>query len=62
MHHSFLFRVICPSKLIEYLETEELSDGAVAEYDKRVAKWKAEGKPSATSQEVDAKVQAILNT
>jgi hypothetical protein len=49
------------SKLIEYLETEELSEGAVAEYDKRVAKWKAEGKPSATSQEVDAKVQAILN-
>lgn len=49
------------SKLIESLDKEELSDGAVAEYDKRVEKWKAEGKPSVTSQELDAKVYAILN-
>lgn len=49
------------SKLIESLEKEELSDGAVAEYDKRVANWKSGASASATSEELEAKVQAILN-
>jgi hypothetical protein len=49
------------SKLIESLESEELSEGAVAEYEKRVTKWKAGETPATTSEELDAKVQAILN-
>ena len=50
------------SKLIESLETEELTDEAVAEYDQRVAKWKTGANPSSSSQELDAKVQAILHS
>jgi hypothetical protein len=49
------------SKLIESLEKEELSNVAVAEYDQRVAKWKSGESPSSSSQELDAKVQAILD-
>ncbi len=49
------------SKLIESLEKEELSSEAVAEYDQRVAKWKTGESPSSSSQELDAKVQTILN-
>ena len=48
------------SKLIESLEKEELSSVAVAEYDQRVAKWKSGESPTSSSQELDAKVQAIL--
>ncbi len=50
------------SKLIESLETEELTGEAVAEYEQRVAKWKAGATPSSSSQELDAKVQAILHS
>lgn len=50
------------SKLIESLETEELTCEAVTEYDQRVSKWKAGTNPSSSSQELDAKVQAILHS
>lgn len=49
------------SKLIESLEKEELSSEAVAEYDQRVAKWKSGESPSSSGQELDAKVQTILD-
>lgn len=49
------------SKLIESLDKDQLSNEAIAEYDQRVAKWKAGESLSSNSQELDAKVQAILN-
>ncbi len=49
------------SKLIESLENEELSSEALAEYDRRVARWKAGEIPSSGRQELDARVRAILN-
>ncbi len=50
------------SKLIESLESEELTGEAIAEYDQRVASWKAGKNPSSSSQELDTKVQAILHS
>lgn len=50
------------SKLIESLESEELAGEAITEYDQRVARWKAGKNPSSSSQELDAKVQAILHS
>jgi hypothetical protein len=49
------------SKLIESLEKEELSNEVATAYDQRVAKWKAGESRSSSSQELDAKVQTILN-
>jgi len=50
------------SKLIESLESDELSEESIAGYDQRVASWKAGKNPSSSSQELDAKVQAILQS
>ncbi len=49
------------SKLIESLETEELSSEAIREYDRRVAGWKSGQTRSSGSGELDGKVQDILN-
>jgi hypothetical protein len=49
------------TKLIESLEMDDLSPEAVAEYDQRVSNWKAGKEASSSSEELDAKVQAILN-
>jgi hypothetical protein len=49
------------SKLIESLEREELSNEALAEYDQRVARWKAGENPSSSNDELDSKVRGILN-
>lgn len=50
------------SKLLESLESEGLTGEAIAEYDQRVASWKAGKNPSSSSRELDAKVQAILRS
>lgn len=50
------------SKLIESLEAEELTGEALAEYEQRVAKWKAGTNPSSSSQELEIKIQAILQS
>ena len=50
------------SKLIESLENEKLSVEQIAGYDQRVANWKAGANPSTSSEELDAKVQAILQS
>jgi len=49
------------SKLIESLnQDEQLSPEEVAEYDARVARFEAEKTQASTSQELDAKIQKIL--
>ena len=49
------------SKLIESLEREELSPEAIQEYDQRVARWKSGETRASSSEELDSKVQEILN-
>lgn len=49
------------AKLIESLEREELSGEATAEYDRRVARWKAGENRSSSSGELDSKVRGILS-
>jgi len=49
-------------KLIESLEMDDLSPEVIAEYDQRVSNWKAAKETSSSSEELDAKVQAILIT
>ena len=49
------------SKLIESLETDELSPTAIRDYDQRVAGWKSGQTRSSSSAELDAKVHDILN-
>ena len=49
------------SKLIESLEQgEPLSSEAIADYDGRVERWKSGESQSSTSEELDVKVQQIL--
>ncbi len=50
------------TKLIESLEMDDLSPEVIAEYDQRVSNWKAAKETSSSSEELDAKVQAILIT
>ena len=50
------------TKLIESLEMDDLSSEAVVEYDRRVSNWKTEKEASSSSEELDAKVQAILHS
>ncbi len=50
------------SKLIESLENEKLSGDEIAGYDQRVARWKAGTNPSSSSDELDAKARAILQS
>ena len=59
---SMVDRSYVASKLIESLESEELPAEAVTEYDQRVARWRAGANPSSSSEELDAKVQAILQS
>jgi hypothetical protein len=59
---SMVDRSYVASKLIESLESEELPAEAITEYDQRVARWKAGSNPSSSSEELDAKVQAILQS
>ena len=54
-------RTYVASKLIESLDQEELSPEGIREYDQRVARWKSGQSPSTESDEMDAKVQSILN-
>ncbi|MEO8615983.1 MAG: hypothetical protein ABI600_12645 [Luteolibacter sp.] len=49
------------SKLIESLDQEELSPEGIREYDQRVERWKSGQSSSTASDEMDAKVQSILN-
>ncbi len=49
------------TKLIESLEMDDLSSEDVAEYDRRVSNWNTGKEASSSSQELDAKVQTILN-
>jgi hypothetical protein len=59
---SMVDRSYVVSKLIESLESEELPAEAISEYDQRVARWRAGSNPSSSSEELDAKVQAILQS
>ena len=49
------------SKLIESLETDELSPEAIRDYDQRVAGWKSGQTHSSSSAELYVKVYEILN-
>lgn len=50
------------SKLIESLESEELAGEVITAYDQRVARWRTGANPSSSSEELDGKVQAILQS
>lgn len=50
------------SKLLESLEREEFGMEEIAAYDQRVARWKAGETPASTCEELDSKVQTILQT
>jgi len=50
------------SKLIESLESEELSGEEIAEYDERVTRWKSGANPSSCGEVMEAKVQSILQS
>lgn len=50
------------TKLIESLEMDDLSSEAIAEYDQRISNWKAGREASSTSEDLDEKVHAILNS
>jgi hypothetical protein len=49
------------SKLIESLDQDELSPEGILKYDQRVERWKSEQSPSSGTDELDAKIQSILN-
>jgi len=59
---SMVDRSYLASKLIESLETEELPAEAITEYDQRMARWKTGANPSSNSEQLDAKVQVILQS
>lgn len=59
---SMVDRSYVASKLIESPESEELTGEVITEYDQRVARWRAGANPSSRSEELDAKVQAILQS
>lgn len=49
------------SKLIESLESEELSPQGIREYDGRMARWKSGETKTTGSRERDSKVRDLLN-
>ncbi len=55
-------RCYVTSKLIESLELDEqLTQSEIAEYDARVARYERGETRSSSSEELDAKIKAILN-
>ena len=49
------------SKLIESLEQDTLSPEQLAEYDARFERWQSGETKASSREEVDAKIEAILN-
>lgn len=53
---SMVDRSYVASKLIESLESEELTGETITEYDQRVARWRAGETQSSSREELDAKL------